>query len=92
MNDEPSTRAAPRHDHHIDTHETLVEAVVDEEEASASGSRVNLEDVNHRRSRPQRRRRKRDPGLLKKLHYITDLLNSLDLLVFAELSSLYYME
>lgn len=53
---------------------------------------------SRRRSSPRRRRRKRkgkkrsDPGLVKKLAFVTHLLNSLDVLVFAELSSLYYME
>jgi hypothetical protein len=49
------------------------------------------------RSRSQRRRRKkskkdRSPGLVKRLSFVTHLLKSLDLLVFAELSGLYYME
>lgn len=49
------------------------------------------------RSRSRRRRRKkskkdRNPGLVKKLSFVTHLLKTLDLLVFAELSGLYYME
>lgn len=46
-----------------------------------------------RRHRKKRKGKKRtDPGLMKKLAFVTHLLNSLDVLVFAELSSLYYME
>ncbi|KHN95311.1 uncharacterized protein MAM_06815 [Metarhizium album ARSEF 1941] len=49
------------------------------------------------RSRSRRRRRRkgkkdRNPGLVKKLSFVTHLLQTLDLLVFAELSGLYYME
>ncbi|UNI20986.1 hypothetical protein JDV02_007021 [Purpureocillium takamizusanense] len=46
-------------------------------------------------SRPRRKKRsrkKRNPGLAKKLTFITHLLKTLDLVVFAELSALYYME
>ncbi|EFY88647.1 hypothetical protein MAC_05265 [Metarhizium acridum CQMa 102] len=48
-------------------------------------------------SRSRRRRRRktkkdRNPGLAKKLSFVTHLLKTLDLLAFAELSGLYYME
>ncbi|KAJ6445808.1 ferric reductase transmembrane component [Purpureocillium lavendulum] len=45
-----------------------------------------------RRRRKKRSRKKRNPGLAKKLFFITHLLKTLDLVVFAELSALYYME
>ncbi|KOS16933.1 DSC E3 ubiquitin ligase complex subunit 4 [Escovopsis weberi] len=44
------------------------------------------------RRRRRRSRRKRNPGLVKKLAFVTHLLKTLDLVVFAELSALYYME
>ncbi|KAF5572273.1 DUF1746-domain-containing protein [Fusarium pseudoanthophilum] len=71
----------------------------------SSGSRVtwNLPREHSRSARsraqlhPQRRkkkksRKKRNPGLARKLEFVTHLLRSLDTLVFAELSGLYYME
>lgn len=71
----------------------------------SSGSRVtwNLPREHSRSARsraqlhPQRRkkkksRKKRNPGLARKLELVTHLLRSLDTLVFAELSGLYYME
>ncbi|KAG5928654.1 hypothetical protein E4U42_000260 [Claviceps africana] len=45
-----------------------------------------------RRRRKKKTKKDRNPGLAKKLSFVTHLLKSLDLLVFAELSSLYYME
>ncbi|KAF7563507.1 hypothetical protein G7046_g638 [Stylonectria norvegica] len=45
-----------------------------------------------RRRKKKKSRRRRNPGLAKKLQFITHLLKSLDTLVFAELSALYYME
>lgn len=49
------------------------------------------------RSRPRRRRsssrvRRAKAGIAKKLDFMTNLMSSLDVLVFAELSVLYYME
>ncbi|KAL6919932.1 hypothetical protein FSST1_003958 [Fusarium sambucinum] len=72
---------------------------------ASSGSRVTW-DLPHEQSGPtwaraqsqsQRRkkkknRKKRNPGLARKLEFVTHLLKSLDTLVFAELSALYYME
>ncbi|KAG5748709.1 hypothetical protein H9Q70_008630 [Fusarium xylarioides] len=71
----------------------------------SSGGRVtwNLPREHSRSARsraqlhPQRRkkkksRKKRNPGLARKLEFVTHLLRSLDTLVFAELSGLYYME
>lgn len=55
-----------------------------------------LSPARSRSSSPQRRKKsskkKRNPGLAKKLGFITHLLKTLDLVVFAELSALYYME
>ncbi|POR31337.1 DSC E3 ubiquitin ligase complex subunit 4 [Tolypocladium paradoxum] len=45
-----------------------------------------------RRRRRKRSKKKRNPGLVRKLAFITHLLRTLDLVVFAELSALYYME
>ncbi|TWU77914.1 hypothetical protein ED733_005081 [Metarhizium rileyi] len=45
-----------------------------------------------RRRRRKKGRKDRNPGLVKKLSFVTHLLETLDLLVFAELSGLYYME
>lgn len=40
----------------------------------------------------RKEKRRRNPGLKKKLAFVTHLLKSLDLLVFTQLSALYYME
>ncbi|KAG5979670.1 hypothetical protein E4U55_004904 [Claviceps digitariae] len=45
-----------------------------------------------RRRRKKKSKKERNPGLVKKLSFVTHLLKTLDLLVFAELSGLYYME
>lgn len=45
-----------------------------------------------RHKKKAKNRKRRNPGLAKKLHFLTHLLKSLDTLVFAELSALYYME
>ncbi|RFU76216.1 hypothetical protein TARUN_6038 [Trichoderma arundinaceum] len=47
---------------------------------------------NGRQRRRRRSKRKQNPGLAKKLSFLTHLLKTLDLVLFAELSSLYYME
>ncbi|KAL7925023.1 hypothetical protein ACQKWADRAFT_310615 [Trichoderma austrokoningii] len=48
---------------------------------------------SRQRSRSKRRsKKKQNPGLAKKLGFLTHLLKTLDLVVFAELSSMYYME
>ncbi|KAH7197443.1 uncharacterized protein B0J16DRAFT_328212 [Fusarium flagelliforme] len=72
---------------------------------ASSGSRVTWdlpqEQSRSTRSRAQsqsqrrkkkKNRKKRNPGLARKLLFVTHLLKSLDTLVFAELSALYYME
>ncbi|PHH64183.1 hypothetical protein CDD81_4930 [Ophiocordyceps australis] len=61
-------------------------------EGANSGSSSNLQPhTRHRRKRKIKRKRRR-PGLVKKLEFTTHLLQTLDLVVFAELSALYYME
>ncbi|KAG5988732.1 hypothetical protein E4U43_004643 [Claviceps pusilla] len=45
-----------------------------------------------RRRRKKKSKTERNPGLVKKLSFVTHLLKNLDMLVFAELSGLYYME
>ncbi|KAF4988450.1 hypothetical protein FDECE_15042 [Fusarium decemcellulare] len=47
---------------------------------------------NLQRRKKKKNRKRRNPGLARKLEFITHLLKSLDTLVFAELSALYYME
>ena len=44
------------------------------------------------RQRSESRARKVKAGLAKKLRFMTDLMTSLDMIVFAELCTLYYME
>ena len=65
-------------------------------ERSLSGlndsSRRRSHSPTRRRKRKKSNRKRRNPGLAKKLEFITHLLKSLDTLVFAELSALYYME
>ncbi|KAG6198252.1 hypothetical protein E4U10_007147 [Claviceps purpurea] len=56
-----------------------------------AASRVRAPSMSRRR-RKKKNKKERNPGLVKKLSYVTHLLKSLDLLVFAELSGLYYME
>ncbi|KAG6162318.1 hypothetical protein E4U50_004877 [Claviceps purpurea] len=56
-----------------------------------AASRVRAPSMSRRR-RKKKSKKERNPGLVKKLSYVTHLLKSLDLLVFAELSGLYYME
>lgn len=54
-------------------------------------SRSRAQSHSQRRKKKKSRKR-RNPGLARKLEFITHLLKSLDTLVFAELSALYYME
>lgn len=44
------------------------------------------------RQHKRRSKKKQNPGLAKKLGFLTHLLKTLDLVIFAELSSMYYME
>lgn len=56
-----------------------------------SGSRQRSRSSNGRQHK-RRSKRKQNPGLAKKLGFLTHLLKTLDLVIFAELSSMYYME
>lgn len=58
----------------------------------ATRPRRSRSDANRRRRKKKKGSKKPNPGLVKKLAFLNHLLKDLDLLVFAELSSLYYME
>ncbi|KAK2592035.1 hypothetical protein QQS21_010268 [Conoideocrella luteorostrata] len=60
--------------------------------ADAYGESPSRSRSQSRRRRKKKSKKDRDPGLVKKLSFVTHLLKTLDLLVFAELSGLYYME
>ncbi|PHH92257.1 hypothetical protein CDD83_8182 [Cordyceps sp. RAO-2017] len=62
---------------------------LDDHAASASASGSRSASRHHRK---RKSKKKRNPGLAKKLAFLTHLLKTLDLVVFAELSALYYME
>lgn len=65
------------------------------DEAPTTDHNISSQQRSRSRTRRRRRRksrRRRNPGLAKKLEFVTHLLRSLDTLVFAELSALYYME
>lgn len=69
------------------------EADADARDRPQSRQRSRSSSGRQRRRRGSRRsRRKQNPGLAKKLAFLTHLLKTLDLVLFAELSSLYYME
>ena len=76
---QPSSAAPTRHE---PTHSNTTAPV----EATTSRSR------GRRRTKKSRKSKKPDAGLKKKLEHVTHLLKTLDFVVFAELSSLYYME
>ena len=90
MSDDPSSSSATRAGNANDTNNN----------ASLSGQGRRLgrdgDEGDTRTSRDGRRRKKgkkkHPPGLVKKLSFVTHLLQGLDYLVFAELSALYYME
>lgn len=64
----------------------------DNDAAQATPSRSRAGSHINGRRRKRKNRKKRNPGLVRKLEFVTHLLKSLDTLVFAELSALYYME
>lgn len=69
------------------------EADADARDRPQSRQRSRSSSGRQRRRRGSRRsRRRQNPGLAKKLAFLTHLLKTLDLVLFAELSSLYYME
>ena len=92
MSDDPSpSSAAPVEDpvpHHGDE-ASRASAAEQLPESQQGRPRSN---TNRRRRRKKKSSKKRNPGLVKKLQFLTHLLKTLDLVVFAELSSLYYME
>ena len=55
-------------------------------------SRSRSQSHAERRRRRRKSKKRKDPGLKKKLSFVTHLLKCLDLVVFAELSAMYYME
>jgi hypothetical protein len=56
------------------------------------GTALDESPPQHQPGRRRRRRRNKNPGLAKKLEFFRDLHNSMEFLIFAELSALYYME
>lgn len=90
MSDDPSSSSAARAGNVNDTNRT--------DASNGTGRRLGRDDdtSSNRRARDGRRRKKgkkkHPPGLVKKLSFVTNLLQGLDYLVFAELSALYYME
>jgi hypothetical protein len=95
MNDAPSpsssARVDARNDHAaLDNGQDASRHDGNAAPAPTSRSRAGSH-INGRR-RKKKSRKKRNPGLVKKLEFVTHLLKTLDTLVFAELSALYYME
>jgi hypothetical protein len=102
MNDAASPSSSARVDARDDLAPLLAVSrdILDRHEASRQGgasapapsSRSRAGSHINGRRRKRKSRKKRNPGLVKKLEFVTHLLRSLDTLVFAELSALYYME
>ena len=65
---------------------------IDEDAVSESAGPAPRSRSTSRRRRRKKDKKDRNAGLAKKLLFVTHLLKTLDLLVFAELSGLYYME
>lgn len=87
MNDDPPpSSAAPNVGRPADA-----QAATDETMQQRNDS-VSRSPSQSRRRRKKKGKKKRNPGLKKKLGFVTHMLQSLDLLVFAELSAMYYME
>lgn len=91
MNHDPSPSSTAHQPHDPDPAHVPREPSPDRDADSPSGSPLNAAGRRLRR-RAKSSRRRRKPGLLKKLAFTTHLLKTLDLVVFAELSGLYYME
>ena len=75
----PSSSAAGRRPAHDDAHDAGESSQQGDGRDGAAG-------------RSQSRTRKDKAGLAKKFQFMTDLMTSLDMIVFAELCTLYYME
>ncbi|KYK55530.1 hypothetical protein DCS_07493 [Drechmeria coniospora] len=96
MNDDPSPNGTTTRD------DDGAETVGRNEGPDDDDGNLHLNNLTHaspspsrspsRRRRRKRSRKKRSPGLAKKLSFVTHLLKTIDLVVFAELSALYYME
>ncbi|KEY71060.1 hypothetical protein S7711_00884 [Stachybotrys chartarum IBT 7711] len=91
MNHDPSPSSTAHQPHDPAPDHVPREPSPDRDADSPSGSPLNAAGRRLRR-RAKSSRRRRKPGLLKKLAFTTHLLKTLDLVVFAELSGLYYME
>ncbi|KPM45520.1 hypothetical protein AK830_g1062 [Neonectria ditissima] len=85
---EPSTQVEPSSVETSSANRVAWEPTADL--TSATPSRRRAQSQSQRRKR--KKIRKRNPGLARKLEFVTHLLKSLDTLVFVELSALYYME
>ncbi|KAM7185451.1 Fungal domain of unknown function (DUF1746) domain containing protein [Rhypophila sp. PSN 637] len=103
MNDDPAPSSAPRQPQHPDhvVDESLSDnnrsapSHGDAEAGFSTAAEVASEETSSqtRRSRRARRRRKKHKeGLAKKLEFLMHLHKSLDMLVFAYLCTVYYME
>lgn len=95
MNDDPAaasdTARLPRHD------DNDSDPASQDEADAGEGSSQQPSGQTPRRSRHGRRRsssrvRRAKAGIAKKLEFFTHLMSSLDVVVFAELCVLYYME
>lgn len=89
--DDSDSDTAAHHYHHADA-----EADADPGESTSGrrvdGRRPRRSSQNRRRRRSSSRLRRARAGIARKLEFTTNLMSSLDVLVFAELSVLYYME
>lgn len=64
----------------------------DDADAQDDESQARSHQPNGRRRKRKSRSKKQHLGLTQKLAFVTHLLKTLDMMVFAQLSSLYYME
>jgi hypothetical protein len=85
----PSPLAAHRE---LDRNENDADENNNSDALSETPTGENGNQSAQRSRRPRKRKAKPSNGLARKLQFLTDLLKSLDALVFAELAVLYYME
>ncbi|UKZ79503.1 hypothetical protein TrVFT333_007258 [Trichoderma virens FT-333] len=76
----------------VGAHADADDAEADADARDRPQSRQRSRSSSGRQRRRRRSKRKQNPGLAKKLAFLTHLLKTLDLVLFAELSSLYYMD
>lgn len=93
MNDDPTPASSAAR---LPTHDDNDSDARSQDEGEAHGP-SRQQSQRQRRSRHGRRRsssrvRRAKAGIAKKLEFMTHLMSSLDVLVFAELCVLYYME